>query len=302
VAGALGNGRLLAVAVRDPAPPLFGPGFGRRERRPGVPSIRWAGPEARLIVPGLEGPPVALLGGQRLESGGPTTLTVRDAETGRTLLSRRLVPGPFEIAIVPVPVFGPLPRPREVVLSCDRPVALSPAPGERAGERPSAGCVLVNEATFSAPPESLWERLGEERLLDLGRPRDAWADLEGFHERERDERSGATWRWTKGRASFVWVPSPGFVPREVAFRAKAPGKGPVRVDVSIGGLAAGSVEVLPGVFAEARLALDPGARTLLSGAEPVRVEVSSPGWVPRDAGAGNDPRELGVALDRVVVR
>ena len=49
---------------------------------------------------------------------------------------------------------------------------------ERAGERPSAGCVLVNEATFSAPPESLWERLGEERLLDLGR--------HGEHERHRD--------------------------------------------------------------------------------------------------------------------
>ncbi len=302
VAEALGNGRLLAVAVRDPAPPLFGPGFGRRERRPGSPSVRWAGPEARLVVPGLEGPPVALLKGRRLESGGPTTLTVRDAETGRTLVSRRLGPGPFELAIVPVPVFGPLPRPRELVLSCDRPEALPPAAGGLAGERPSSGCVLVNESTFSAPPETLWERLGEERLLDLGRPRDAWGDLEGFHERERDDRAGATWRWTTGHASFVWVPHAAFVPREIVLRARTPGALPVRVEVSVGGLAAGSVEVLPGGFSEARLPLAPGPRGLLAGVEPVRVELASPVHVPRAKGTGDDPRELGIALDRVLVR
>ena len=203
VADALGNRRLLGVAVRDPAPPLFGPGFGPRERAPGEPSVRWAGPEARLIIPGLQGPPVALLRGLRQHQEGPTTLTVRDVETGRILLTRHLEPGNFELAIVPVPVYGPLPRPREVVLSCDRPQALLELRGSR---RPSSGCVLFREATFSAPPESLWERLGEERILDLGSPRDAWAGLDGFHERETDPRSGLTMRWTSGRSSFVWVP------------------------------------------------------------------------------------------------
>ncbi len=299
VADALGNRRLLGVAVRDPAPPLFGPGFGPREREPGQPSVRWSGPEARLVIPGLQGPPVALLRGLRQHQEGPTTLTVRDVETGRTLLTRHLEPGNFELAIVPVPVYGPLPRPREVVITCDRPQELLELEGSR---RPSSGCILFREATASAPPESLWERLGEERILDVGSPRDAWGGLEGFHERETAPRSGLTMRWTSARSSFVWVPQPGLSPREIAFRTKAPGDAPVTVAVSIGGVPSGSVSVLPGDFAEARLALDEPARARLAGAEPVRVELESPVFVPKAAGSGDDLRKLGIVLDRVLVR
>ncbi len=299
VADALGNRRLLGVAVRDPAPPLFGPGFGPREREPGGPSVRWAGPEARLIIPGLQGPPVALLRGLRQHQEGPTTLTVRDVETGGTLLTRHLEPGNFELAIVPVPVYGPLPRPREVVITCDRPQALLELQGSR---RPSFGCILFREATASAPPESLWERLGEERILDIGSPRDAWGGLEGFHERETAPRSGLTVRWTSGRSSFAWVPRPGLSPREIAFRTKAPGDAPVTVAVSIGGAPSGSVTVLPGDFAEARLSLDGPARARMAGAEPVRIELESPVFVPKAAGLGDDLRKLGIVLDRVVVR
>jgi hypothetical protein len=299
VAEALGNRRLLTVALRDPAPPLFGPGFGLREKGPGQPSVRWAGPEARLIIPGLQGPPVALLRGERQHTEGPTTVTVRDAETGRVLLTRRIVPGPFELAIVPVPVYGPLPRPREVVLSCDRPQALPALPGV---SRPSAGCVLIREATMSMPPETAWERLGEERLLDLGRPRDAWGVLDGFHERETDERSGLTMRWTSARSSFVWIPVAAVSPREIVFRAKAPGKEPVRVSISIGGVSAGSVDVLPGDLSEVRLALDEAARGRMAGPEPVRVELESPVFVPKAKGLADDPRVLGFVLDRVLVR
>ncbi|MFN7987743.1 MAG: hypothetical protein U0529_09740 [Thermoanaerobaculia bacterium] len=296
---ALGNRRLLAVGLRDPAPPLFAQGFGIRERAPGRPSFRWAGATARLIVPGLQGPPVALLRGERQAEAGATTLTVTDAETGRVLVSRKIEPGPFELAIVPVPVYGPLPRPREVVLSCDRPQPLEPLPGVL---RPKLACVTVREATFSAPPESVWERLGEERVLDFGRPRDAWASLEGFHDRQVDGPSGLTTRWTSSRSSFVWLPEPGFAPREIAFRAKAPGREPVRLSVSVGGVSAGTVDVPPGDFSEVRLAPPESARALLAGAEPVRVEISSPVFVPKAAGLGDDPRELGVVLDRVVVR
>jgi len=296
---ALGNRRLLAVGVRDPAPPLFGPGFGVREKLPGTPGFRWAGPSARLVIPGLEGPPVALVRGERTATGGPTTLTATDAETGEVLLSRRVLPGPFELAIVPVLVYGPLPRPREVVLTCDRPEALEPLPG---GFRPRSGCATFREATFSIPPEEVWERLGRERILDLGTPRDAWADLEGFHDRETEASNGQTLRWTSARASFVWLPIAGFVPREIAFRATVPGTAPAHVAVSIGGAAAGSVEVLPGGFAEARLALDEAARARMSGAGPVRVEVRAPVLVPPAAGRAADPRELGVVVDRVVVR
>ncbi|HYN42190.1 MAG TPA: hypothetical protein VE129_10465, partial [Thermoanaerobaculia bacterium] len=299
VADALGNRRLLGVAVRDPAPPLFGPGFGPREREPGQPSVRWAGPEARLIIPGLQGPPVALLRGLRQHQEGPTTLTVRDVETGRVLLTRHLEPGNFELAIVPQPVYGPLPRPREVVISCDRPQALLELQGAR---RPSSGCALFREATSSAPPESLWERLGEERILDVGSLRDAWGGLDGFHERETTPGSGLKVRWTSGRSSFAWVPQPGLAPREIAFRAKAPGDVPVTVGVSIGGLAAGRVSILPGDFADVRLALDDAARAFMAGAEPVRVELESPVFVPKAAGLGDDPRRLGFVLDRVLVR
>jgi hypothetical protein len=299
VAEALGNRRLLAVAVRDPAPPLFGPGFGPREREVGQPSVRWAGPAARLVIPGLQGPPVALLRGRRFHPEGATTVTARDAETGQLLLSRKIEPGLFELAIMPVPVHGPLPRPREVILSCDRPRALQPLQGV---QRPLEGCFLVREATFSAPPERVWERLGEERILDLGHPRDAWAGLDGFHERETDPQSALTTRWTSARSSFVWVPAPGVRPREMTFRAMAPGDVPARVAVSIAGVPAGDVEVLPGGFSEARLDLDPGARRRMAGGEPVRVELLSPVFVPSGAGAGGDPRALGVLLDRVVVR
>lgn len=299
VVEALGNRRLLAVGLRDPAPPLFGQGFGVRERAPGKPSFRWAGPNARLIVPGLQGPPVALLRGEREAVEGPARLTVTDVESGTVLVSRLVSPGPFELAIVPAPVYGPLPRPREVVLTCDRPQRLEPLSG---GVRPKLGCFAFREATFSAPPDAVWERLGDERLLDLGSARDAWAALEGFHERERDERSGRTWRWTSARASFLWIPEAGLAPGEIALRAKAPGAAPVRVVVSIGGEPAGTAEVLPGDFAEARVSLPSPLRALLSGPEPVRVELASPVVVPKAAGLGDDARALGVVLDRVVVR
>ncbi len=299
VSRALGNGRLFVVAVRDPAPPLFGPGFGPRESAPGQPSVRWSGPEARLIVPGLQGPPVALLRGVRYAHEGATTLTVRDAETGRIVLERRVEPGEMEVAILPRPIYGPLPRPREFVLSCDRPEALPAGPGLA---RPSRGCFLFREATFSLPPEEVWERLGEERLLDLGRPRDGWADLEGFHEREVHARSGASWRWTSGRAAVTWVPVPDLEPRELVLRAKAPGGAGVRVDVAFDGRTAGSVDVPPGDFAEVRLRLEPELRARLAAGDPVRIELSSPVQVPRDTDLGGDPRRLGIALDRILVR
>lgn len=299
VARALGNGRLFAVAVRDPAPPLFGPGFGPRESAPGRPSTRWAGPDARLIVPGLQGPPVALLRGVRHDREGATTLRARDAETGRIVLERRIEPGEFEVAFLPQPIYGPLPKPREIVLSCDRPEAVPVAPGLA---RPSRGCFLFREATFSISPEEIWERLGEERLLDLGRPSDAWADLEGFHEREVHERSGASWRWTSGRAAFTWVPVLGLEPGEIVLRARTPGASGVRVDVAFDGRAAGSVEVPPGDFAEVRLRLDASARERLRAGDPVRITLATPVLIPQDAGLGGDPRRLGIALDRVLVR
>ncbi len=74
------------------------------------------------------------------------------------------------------------------------------------------------------------------------------------------------------------------------------------VAVTIGGVPAGSVLVLPGDFAEARLALDETVRARMSGGEPVRVELESSVVVPKAAGLGDDSRELGFLLDRVLER
>ena len=70
------------------------------------------------------------------------------------------------------------------------------------------------------------------------------------------------------------------LPREGARRRSVP------VAVSIGGVPAGTLDVLPGDFAEARLALDEAARARMAGAEPVRVELASPVFVAR----GGRPR------------
>jgi hypothetical protein len=237
--------------------------------------------------------------GVRYAHEGATTLRARDAETGQIVLERRIDPGEFEVAFLPQPIYGPLPKPRELVLSCDRPEAVPEAPGL---VRPSRGCFLFREATFSLPPEEIWERLGEERLLDFGRPRDAWANLEGFHDREVHEKSGASWRWTSGRASFTWFPVPDLEPGEIVLRARTPSGAGVRVDVAFDGRAAGNVEIPPGDFAEVRIPLDPPARERLRAGDPVRITLATPVLVPRDAGLGGDPRRLGIALDRVLLR
>ncbi|HEX5855534.1 MAG TPA: hypothetical protein VFZ57_07935, partial [Thermoanaerobaculia bacterium] len=88
VAEALGNGRLLAVAVRDPAPPLFGPGFGVKESVRGAPSFRWAGPAAHLYVPADQGPLCAALSGDRPGDSGETTLRVTEAGSRRLVTER----------------------------------------------------------------------------------------------------------------------------------------------------------------------------------------------------------------------
>jgi hypothetical protein len=126
--------------------------------------------------------------------------------------------------------------------------------------------------------------------------------LDGFHGRETIGESGLTFRWTSAASSFLWVPVPGLVPREIAFRAKAPGGAPVRVAVAVGGATVGTVGVLPGDFADARLPLDDETRARMAGAEALRVELASPVFVPGASGGVPDPRELGVLLDRVLVR
>ncbi len=296
VAESLGNGRLLFVGVRDPAPPLFGPGFGVTEEEPGRPAFHWAGPEARLVVPGLEGPPVALLAGERDGVAGETTLRVRDASTGETVLSRRIAPGPFEVAIVPRTIFGPLPRPVVYVLSCDRPVPLSKLEGT---ERPALGCFRILESTFSVPPEQIWARRGERYELDVGGSSDRRAGLTGFHARERNEKTGLEMRWTSGEAALFFSPVSGFVPRRLVLRVRPPGPDAVLLRVRVAGIPCGEILVPPGDFDERGLDLPPEVRLAIRGVEPVVITLSSASWVPKSAGMGNDDRPLGVGLTRI---
>ncbi|MCE7960294.1 MAG: hypothetical protein DYH06_20525, partial [Acidobacteria bacterium ACB2] len=237
--------------------------------------------------------------GERPGDAGPTTLTVREERSGRLLLERRVPPGRFELALADSLVYGPLERPRELVLSCDRPVPLPRVPGST---RPSTGCFVLDEATFSLPPERLWERFGDERRVDVGSPADRNADPWGFHDREELPSVSAEVRWTAGDASLLWVPERGFVPRQLAVRARVPGNAPVELTLLVAGSRAGSVAVPPGDFTEVRLDLPPLAVEALTGVDPVRIGLASATSCPRRDGTGDDPRELGVAVDRVILR
>jgi hypothetical protein len=296
VAEMLGNRRLLVVATRDPAPPLFGPGFGVKESVPGRPSFRWAGPSARLIVAADQGPLAATLSGERPGYGGPTTLTVTQASSGRVLSSRTIEPGPFDLTILDRPVFGPMPGPAEYVIACDRCVDLPVVDG---ASRPAKGCFTFLEATISRPPEHVWMRQGARLVADLGAPDDGRYDPDGFWPRERSAGTGLDLRWTKERASVVWAPVPGFAPGRVVLRATAVAA-PKDVSIFVNGILAGAVRVVAGLT-EVSSPLTPDTARLLAGPECARIELRTPTEVPKALGKGDDARALGVAVDRIAL-
>jgi hypothetical protein len=294
VAEMLGNGRLLAVATRDPAPPLFGPGFGVKESPPGRPSFRWAGPRAHLLVAQDQGPLAATLTGERPGGAGPTTLTVADAESGRVLESRTVEPGPFDLTILDRPVLGPMPGPATYLIACDRPVDLPPLEG---ASRPAKGCFTFLEATFSRPPERLWMRQGARVVADLGAPDDGRYDPDGFFARETIADTGLDLRWTGAEASVAWAPVPGFSPSRIVLRARSVAA-PKDVSIFVNGVLAAALRVGPGL-AETSAPLTPVAEGLLSGVECARIGIRTTTEVPKALGQGGDTRALGVAVDRI---
>ena len=80
--GARERGGFSPSRVRDPAPPLFGPGFGARE--PGEPCFRWAGPAAHgCSVPADQGPaPAPCCRARRPGTRAETTLRVTEGGFG----------------------------------------------------------------------------------------------------------------------------------------------------------------------------------------------------------------------------
>ena len=296
VADMLGNRRLLVVGTRDPAPPLFGPGFGPKESAPGRPSFHWAGPRAHLIVAQDQGPLAATISGERPGAAGPATLTVTQAGSGRVLLSRLVAPGPFDVTILDRPVFGPMSGPADYVISCDRTVDLPPL---AEGVRPAKGCFTILESTISRPPEHVWMRLGGRVVADVGAPDDARYDLDGFWPREKAADAGLDLRWTTASASLAWTPLAGFAPSRVVLRARAVA-GPKDVAILVNGVPAAAVRVDAGL-AEVSASLSPAAVQALSGPECARIELRTETEVPRELGKGDDGRALGIALDRIAL-
>ncbi|MCC6132993.1 MAG: hypothetical protein IT186_23940 [Acidobacteria bacterium] len=300
VARNLGNKRMLVVGVRDPAPPVFGPGFGVREIESGKPTFRWSGPRAHLFVPGLAGPPAALLHGLRPAEGGPATLTVTEPLSGRVVISERIEPGDFELLISDRLYHGPLPGPAEFVISCDAVIKL---PEMLGAVRPREGCFVFREITWSGPAESLWDRMGDSEFrIDIGTPQDGRGGLTGFFGREEIGDTGVNKRWSRAEASVLWIPQTAFVPARLSIRAHAPSSSPVVVKVKVGEIEAGSLEVKPAPISESTLELPPAAAASMTGAHPVRISFSSPVFVPAKAGLGEDTRELGIAIDQIRVR
>ena len=165
--------------------------------------------------------------------------------------------------------------------------------------RPRLGCFRIREATFSYPPEEIWERNARGYLLDVGSAADARADLAGFHARERIEKEGFDFRWTAGEASALFSPVRGFSPGQLIVRARPPSSDAVDVAVAVGGLPAGTLHVPPGGFSDLSLDLPEGVLDLFDGTAPVRIGLRSSVFVPKAAGAGDDPRPLGIAIDRI---
>ena len=69
--------------------------------------------------------------------------------------------------------------------------------------------------------------------------------------------------------------------------------------MTVGGLPAGTLHVPPGGFTDLGLDLPDDVRELFGGTAPVRIGLRSSVFVPKEAGAGDDPRPLGIAVDRI---
>ncbi|HSB36104.1 MAG TPA: hypothetical protein VLH41_04465, partial [Thermoanaerobaculia bacterium] len=165
--------------------------------------------------------------------------------------------------------------------------------------RPKLGCFRFREATFSVPPERMWETDGRRVLLDVGSASDRSAGLEGFHAREALQALGIDVRWTSGDSSVLFSPVAGFSPTRLVVRARTPSANSVDVDVTIGGIPSGVLHVPPGDFTEVVLALPEEAGALFAGTAPLRIGFRSAVYVPKDAGTGDDTRPLGIAVDRI---
>ena len=152
--------------------------------------------------------------------------------------------------------------------------------------------ITVLEASRTATPR------GEgDIVVDISR--NCFGLGSGFLGARRIGRKGGVGRWTAPRASLIMPWTGERTPREIVLRLSTGGRrGPVPVDVAVDGKRIGIIRASGGMR-DYRVPVPPGTG---AGKRRVRLDLSAPPWNPAKEGLEGYPRDLGVFLDRVVVR
>ena len=123
----------------------------------------------------------------------------------------------------------------------------------------------------------------------------------------KEQTDGRAVRWTRGR-SLISVPGLRGQESELVLelhdggRPIAQGAEAARVQVLFDDASLGTIDVAAG-FRQYRLALPPAlVQRAAERDEPAQITLLSTTWMPKTYLGGTDDRELGVMLDRVVVR
>jgi dolichyl-phosphate-mannose-protein mannosyltransferase len=138
--------------------------------------------------------------------------------------------------------------------------------------------------------------------IDVGAADDL--NLVRFHAKERLEREGVTFRWTRERSYFS-VPSIKANDRELVLRmsgGRPRQSAPARVNVFLADRPIGTAEP-DGQFRDHVFVVPAALAAELAGTHrAAEVRIESTTWTPRDILGGTDDRALGVMVDRVEVR
>ena len=140
------------------------------------------------------------------------------------------------------------------------------------------------------------------RRIDVGGDDDL--NLVRFHAKERLDREGVTFRWTRDR-SYVSIPTIKPGDRELVLRmsgGRPRQSAPARVAVFLADRPIGTVEP-DGQFRDHAFTLPAGlAAELTQTHRAAEVRIESTTWTPRDILGGTDDRALGAMVDRVEIR
>lgn len=126
-----------------------------------------------------------------------------------------------------------------------------------------------------------------------------------FHAKERDPRSGRTYRWTRGVSYLSLLnlaPESRHLVLSMANGNRPVAAGIARVEIAIGDTVIGHADV-DGEIREYTFDIPPDIAARGAASEdPTRVKISVPTWTPRAVIGAPDDRDLGVMLWRAEVR